>query len=60
MLAARLAVARAKVMSPQQFERWVRAAGPLPIDAVRRAAIVEAVRTGIEELSTFLDGFKWR
>ncbi|MEE2565134.1 hypothetical protein V0U35_00440 [Hyphobacterium sp. Y6023] len=47
-------------MSPQQFERWVRAAGPLPIDAVRRAAIVEAVRTGIEELSTFLDGFKWR
>lgn len=60
VLAARLAVTRAKKLTSDEFERWVGAAGPLPRDAIRRAAIVAAVENGIGELDSFLQGFQWR
>lgn len=60
VMAARLAVAKASRMDADQFERWVRQAGPLPDDPVRRAAIVRAVKGGIGELSAYLGSIRWR
>lgn len=60
VMAARLAVAKASRLDENAFERWVRQAGPLPDDPVRRKAIVMAVKDGIEELSDYLGSIQWR
>lgn len=60
VMAARLAVAKASRLDDAAFERWVREAGPLPGDPVRRKAIVRAVKAGIGELSNYLGSIRWR
>jgi len=60
VMSARIAVARRKIQSPESYERWVASAGPLPVNPVRRAAILQAVATGLEEVEGFLAGVRWR
>ena len=58
--AARIAIARRKGQSPEEFERWVAAAGPLPQERKRRTKILKAVSDGLEEVDAFLSGTKWK
>lgn len=60
VMSARIAVARVAKMTPEEFERWVRKAGPLPTDPKRRAAIVRAARSGLGEVAGFLGSIRWR
>lgn len=60
VMSARIAVARNQVQTREKFERWVSSAGPLPVDPVRREAILRAVSTGVDEVENFLAGIRWR
>lgn len=60
VMSARIAVARRNAQSREEFERWVASAGPLPTDATRRGAIINAVSKGMEEVGGFLAGIRWR
>ncbi|MCK9374981.1 MAG: 7-cyano-7-deazaguanine synthase [Syntrophobacterales bacterium] len=53
---ARLAMAE---LNHRDMDRWAAEAGPLPIDPASRAAHVDVVRRGLEELRSFLDIVNW-
>src|SRR5205823_10638475 len=56
VFAARLAVAKLQL---RDIGRWASEAGPLPYDVAERAAYVEVVRRGLEELKVFLGRVQW-
>jgi hypothetical protein len=60
VMAARIATARARQSTPEQFGRWATKSGPLPADEARKAAITGAVTRGLVEMADFLDGVAWR
>jgi hypothetical protein len=60
ILSARIAIEKIFQMSMQEFERWVATSGPLPADQVRRSIIMQAVRDGLMEVSSFLRSIRWR
>jgi hypothetical protein len=60
VLAARLASARVLRLGDQAFERWVLQAGPLPFDTQRKTELVDCVKRGIREISSYLDDVVWR
>lgn len=60
VLAARLASARVLRLGDQAFERWVLQAGPLPFDRKRKTELVDCVKRGIREISSYLDDVAWR
>lgn len=54
--AARFAAAQ---LAHRNVARWAAESGPLPNDAIRRAALVDVVRRGIEELKVYLESITW-
>jgi hypothetical protein len=56
VFAARLAVAK---FAHRDMTRWATEAGPLPSDPTLRAAHVDVVKRGLEELREFLETFNW-
>lgn len=60
VLAARIGAARVLKLSDDAFERWVRQAGPLPADHYRKNDLVQCVKRGITEISSYLDDVEWR
>jgi 7-cyano-7-deazaguanine synthase in queuosine biosynthesis len=59
VMAARIATARARNITPDEFARWATHSGPLPSDPQRRGDITGAVTRGLVEMADFLDGVAW-
>jgi len=57
VFAARITVAQ---LASRNISRWVCEAGPLLSNSHERTQYVDVVRRGVEELKTFLGGFRWQ
>lgn len=60
VMAARIATARVRSVSPAEMSRWATKSGPLPAVAARREEITGAVTRGLVEMADFLDEVPWR